>query len=262
MDLQTAHGGGCAGQTVLERVVQRAIGVEPGDAVARGAVNRGKSAADHNLPVALDPNGIDCAVGVGAERGIHRAISVQAGVVSWKACAGETTADDDLVIALRRQRQHRPGDDIGGDETAVQGTTGIQSGNPGASGPVDRCEIAADDDAAVRLHRQAPNGAGNADAAVEKGRVQRTVGEQTRQMIPGAGSIDRGKSASKQNASIRLDRCCIDGPAHRWGEGGIHRAGAGIGGGGEQTEAAQSDGSEQGELVLVPGHGARLIKKP
>ena len=56
-------------------------------------------------------------------------------------------------------------------------------------------------------------------------RVQRAVGEQARQVITRAGTIDGGKSAPKQNASIRLDRRCVNRAIHRGREGRIQSAG-------------------------------------
>ena len=153
------------------------VGIQAGDAVAIGAIDGGERAPNHNFSIRLNRNRKYRAVRIGTERGVRCAIGVQSGIVSGNSVGGrEKTADHDGVVGLDSKSVNRAIDGVGGKETTIHRAVGIEAGDPGAGGSIDRREVAADDDAPVGLHGQRPNGAGNTAAGAEKGGVQSSVG--------------------------------------------------------------------------------------
>ena len=98
--------------------IDRAIGVQPGDVVARLASNGGEPSSHDDLTVGLHGHTIDAAVGIGIEPRVHRTVRMEPHeMVAGVAADREKVAPhQDFAIRL-----HRRGDDscIGG-EICVQ----------------------------------------------------------------------------------------------------------------------------------------------
>jgi hypothetical protein len=97
----------------VEREVEGAVGVEAGDAVARGGgggavgLNGGEIATDHDAAVRLEDEGADGAVGIGVKRGVDRAVGIEAGEVvaggggtDARAERRELTGDEEFSVGL------------------------------------------------------------------------------------------------------------------------------------------------------------------
>ena len=103
-----------AGDVGVKRGVERAVGIEPSEAVARGGsgrvvgLKRGEETADKDLAVGLERDGGDLVVGVGVEVEIEGTVGVETGDVvavdfiggAVGLDGGERAADDDFTIAL------------------------------------------------------------------------------------------------------------------------------------------------------------------
>jgi hypothetical protein len=98
--------------------VQRPVGVEPGQAVARGAAHAREVAARHDAAVGLQQQGVDLrgqpAADVGIESRVDRAVRVETGEAVARDRSGavglqgrEIAADKDLAVRLQDQRPHR-----------------------------------------------------------------------------------------------------------------------------------------------------------
>ena len=141
----------------VEAQVQRARSREPGDAVARHAVEGREVAAHHHLAVLLHAEGIDGTVGTRAriEAGVHAAIHVQTGdtVPVGAIETGEVTSNEhpsvECAIRVNQQCPHGcvgPGARV---ESAVQHTVGVHSGDEVPSYAVVGREAAAEHNLAV-----------------------------------------------------------------------------------------------------------------
>ena len=126
----------------IEGRVERAVRVEPADAVARrrpgAAAEPDEDAADEDLAVRLHDDGMHVAVRSGIEERVDRAVGVQAPDITARcrpgaaAEAAEVAADQDLPIGLQGQRVDRHSDAAGdaGVERRVDRAVGVETRDP------------------------------------------------------------------------------------------------------------------------------------
>ena len=139
----------------VEGVVQRTIGVEAGESVARCAVDGREIAADQHLAVGLESHGPNRGVraGAGIEGVIERAIREQAGhaVAAGAIPGGEGAGEQDFAVQLDGHvvnniiRAHR------GAEGVIEKTVLIQPGDPAARRSVHLGKRAPEDHFSIRL---------------------------------------------------------------------------------------------------------------
>ena len=95
----------------VEGGIEGTVGVQAAQAVAGGAVEDGEGAADQDLAVGLEGQGIDRVVGVGGgqEAGVDGPIGLQTGEVSARqqVDGGESSADHQLIVWLPGQHVDR-----------------------------------------------------------------------------------------------------------------------------------------------------------
>ena len=147
----------------VERVVDRAVGIQPGDAIAGGAVERGEITRDDDFVVRLNGHGQHRIVrtGTGIEGGVQRTIRVQprnarpVGAIDL----GEHAADyappgevGDHLVGMEGDHVHRvvrtaaqPGED-----GVVHRAIDVQHRDAIAGQPVHRGEVTANQPASVQ----------------------------------------------------------------------------------------------------------------
>ena len=192
----------------IEDRVERAVGMQPADAVARrragaAATERREGAADQDLPVGLHRQGLDGTVRAGIEARVERAVGVEPPDPVARRRAGaaaaerrEVAADQDLPVGLHRQGVD---DGVGARvEGGVERAVGVEPPDVVArrrAGPAaaQHREAAADQDLPVRLHRQ---GADEVVRAGIEGRVERAVGVEPADSCCAASCRSRRRPAS------------------------------------------------------------------
>ena len=84
----------------IERGVQGAVGLQPGEVIARQAVDDVKVTADQNPAIGLHRSGPNGSIRRGVERRVERPIGIHAGdMVARRAIEGDEAAADDVLIA-------------------------------------------------------------------------------------------------------------------------------------------------------------------
>ena len=135
--------------------VQRAVTVQPRDAVAACAVDRGEVAPDERLAVGLDRHGIhqDIRPGAGVKAGVQRAIGVQPrdAIAPRAVDCGKVTPDQDLAVGLDRYSPYPAIRPSAGIKAGVQRAVTVQPGDAVAPRAIDRGEVAPDQHLAVGL---------------------------------------------------------------------------------------------------------------
>ena len=210
---QSVHVTVCSG---VERRVSRAVGIEPRETASRhraraAAAEHREVAADENLPVGLQAEGVDEPIGAGVEGGVHRAVGIEPADFRSRGCSrssaesGEVAADQDLAVGLNRHRDHVQ---IGaGIEPRVDGAVGIQAPDAIARRvaklAAEMCKQPAEQNLPVRLHGDRIH---RAVGARRETRVCRAVGVQPAEVIAHRPSQARVESAAHQNLAVRLDR--------------------------------------------------------
>ena len=103
------HVTGVHPRTGIKGGVQRAVRVDPGDAVAADAGVRAKTAAEENPPVGLKRNGVDVIVRTraGVERGVNLAVVEQArdAVAGGGVHRREVACEDRALVRLDHQSE-------------------------------------------------------------------------------------------------------------------------------------------------------------
>ena len=181
-------------------LVERAVGVEPGDLATGPPVDLGELATDHHLAVGLEGYTADVGVGSGGEGIVTRTVGVEPShmEVGLSADTGEMPSQQHLAVRLEHQREDPAVGSQPWIKPFVELTVGVQPGNVG-TGHATRVLIpATNQDFAVRLHRQREHGA--VEAGVE-GLVERAIRAQ-----PGQAwtlvAVDLLIAATDQNVSI------------------------------------------------------------
>ena len=197
-------------------------GAGAGDARKReavGAVDGAKEAAEENLVVGLERDGVDLAVraGRGGEAGVEGAVGIEDGdAVAGDGVVGrEGTAGDDLVVEAGREGEHLGvGVETGaarGGERGVGRAGRREAGDViGRDRGVQRGERAADHDAAIGLEREAVDGAveAGADGGVERG-IGGAVGLDAGDAIEGAAAEGR-EGAADHDLAVGLKHRGVD----------------------------------------------------
>ena len=169
----------------IKRFVHRAVGVEPGDVIARDGIDEREIAGQHNA-AAIDHERADRRVRTraGSEGGVHRAIHIQARdeVQAVAIDHGERAADDRLPVALQRDREHDVVRAQAGIKGHVERAVVVQARNVGAGDSLHAIKLAADDDlpevVAALVNRHGPHGRGRSavgDHRRHEADVQQTI---------------------------------------------------------------------------------------
>ena len=167
-----------------EAGVQRAVGVEPGDAAARHAADRGELAADQNFSIRLHGQTVNVAVGQRIEgvRRFHRAVGIEPGeAIAGRAVDGsELSPNQNFSVGLQAEGVNdavRTG--AGRGECCVHRAIRVEPGNPPSRQSGHLTENTRDQNFPVRLHHRAVNRAVRARAEREgAGGFHRAVGIQ------------------------------------------------------------------------------------
>ena len=116
--------------------VDCALGQEADEAVVGSVVEGGELAADQDLAVGLEGEGLDGVVGASADgQGvIQEAFGGQTGEVTAGGAVdlSEPATDQEMAVRLAKEGAHMAIGTFGGVEGRVQGAAGQQAGQPGA----------------------------------------------------------------------------------------------------------------------------------
>ena len=182
-------------QARIEKGVQRSVSVQNCQIRARHTIEGGERAADDGLVVRQERDRINWIISAcaGIEGVVEGAIAVETGdgVAIGAVDAGEQAADDELAIILESHGTHWPVRTLGGVEDGVEGAIRIDSRQAVPGAMVERVEVAADEQFAVRLQRHGKDGVIGAIAGVESG-VARTGGSIGRLVIDNGESGPAG----------------------------------------------------------------------
>ena len=236
----------------IESAIEGAVGVETSESTAGGngtvtdGLNGAKSAADHDLAVDLDHDGVDGSVGLGVELGIGVTVDIEAheagansGSAAFGVERGKGATGDDFTVAL--EREAKDGGVGAGVVSGVEGAVGVEAGDVIANRGADRAEGAADDDLAVGLDDDGRDLRGEAagDVGVKRG-VEGAVGIEPGEAVARGGSgrvvgLEGRKKTADEDLPVRLER-----------DGGDLVVGVGV-----EIEIEGTVGVETGDVVAV-----------
>ena len=207
---------------VEEGGIDRAVGIEPGNAKPVGAVERSEDAAHIHAAIWLRANIIDGVIGSRPriERVIHRAVAVQPGDARTLGDANvlKLAANYDLRSALYR---HGVNDAVHAEaevriESRISTAIGVEPSQASEGLPAQMGELATDNDFAVRLLREAPDGAIRSIGTRVEAWIQRAVriisGDMSprdltdHREVPGDNHLVVGLDHQRPNGAIRVLR--------------------------------------------------------
>ena len=202
----------------VDAQVHRAIRPQARDAIFGQEIEGRERATQQHAPVALEGQRADEFIRPdgGVEARINRAARQQPHEVGVRHAVGghERAADENLVVRLQQQRQHRPvGQHATTDESGVQRAVAIQTRQAAARDARHRGELTADERLAVGLQRERTHGRIGAGAR-RKRRVERAVEIQARDEIA-VRAVDEREQAADDDAAVVLHRERVHQIVHR-----------------------------------------------
>ena len=216
--------------------IGRTVGIEAREVAAGGAADGVEAAADDDLSVRLQRQGVNVAAHVQpvAEGQVHAAVGVEPhdALPADAAKRREESSNDQFAIRLQGQRRHRGVGTAAVEIVGIQRAVGKDLGDVGPGLAVEQGELPADEEAsAVGVeHRDVDGrvGAVRAEAEVER---------------PGGQHVhaEHGRLAGRGSKAVRREE-------------GVE---AGIGGryGGKVEDIARRTGNNRSVLLPLVGHG-------
>ena len=192
----------------VDRRVQRAVRVQAHEPLAHLAVEGREVAAHHHASIRLHRDGTDVIIRARAwgEGAIHRACAGQPCETGSRRAVhrGECAADENLPAARERNRVHRSVRAGPGVEGCVERAVAVQPRDAGARRAVVKCEVAADQNLAVRLQGHGAHGAVRARADREA-HIHRAVRVHARDAVA-RHAIDCREKSADDDAPVQLQR--------------------------------------------------------
>ena len=210
----------------VEAGIQRAIQVQPCNAVSGCAIDAGEFPSNQHLAIGLHGQAIHTAIGAiaGVEAGVQRTIGVQPrhAVAGRAVDVGKKPCHQHLAIGLQRQTVDLPVGTGAGMKAGISRAVGVQPNNTGVCAAVEQREKPRHHHLAVWLQRQAEHAAIGTGAGVKAG-VQRPIGVQSRNAVARA-AIDVGEKPCDQHLAVWLHGQVVDPPINDRVEGSVDRA--------------------------------------